>query len=1297
MDLEAAILNILASRSGLKASDVTKIINDKYSIDVDKSEVNSLLYGKLKNSVVRDENYKWSLKSDNPIDNSQVSQASDSLAVDAPMCPNCGLSMVMRTARRGSKAGSAFWGCSNFPICRGTINIGAYNDQSYSRQSVETYHTTTDYAQNNVELPLFLQARERHKDYQVRFFQTIAIPQSLIKQINQGKIERQKFNRLNQWRLDYPQNTDAIENRYSGIFAMANKILTRGRITLTSPYIEDACNEYYNKNHDPSYSGEFNFLKGFLKSESKDSFWLDGYEAEKIFYEQILPELLGPNYHTLVIPQVFLSSLIGESCPESMQNQRIDFLITLPGESIAVELDGVENHEGHEDRDRSRDNILRDAGFDVIRINNSEIINGYGRNLERLQEILTANKTTEKVDFNTSDKMLITLKLIHQIEVSIIEAAIAGFILEPESQILVDIETSVLSDDDIDFLIMLAQDDLNELIYNISVLYGWDADIVKFHLERYSGQQQGAVITYNGNLPASLTRFIIEDITFPRLLSQYSRSNAITSSINPKIDVLEFFLNYIFRKEKFLEGQYETISRALTGKDTIVLLPTGGGKSIAFQLSALLLPGVSIVIDPIISLIDDQIENLARAGIDRIAGITSDIALPATRSEIIRKFGLGEYLLCYIAPERFQTEEFRNAIKMLTVSTAIPLVAVDESHCVSEWGHDFRTSYLNIARTSRNCCKFRDRPPCILGLTGTASNAVLKDVQRELQIYDYEAIITPKTFDRKELHYYVVQCRSEEKMNVLMGLLQKYLPDKFNRSYSSFFQLYDDATNCGIVFCPNVGGKYGVVELAGKLAAKANINAKYYAGKAPRNWESERWKVQKKKNASDFKNNYISLLVATKAFGMGIDKPNIRYTIHYGIPASIESFYQEAGRAGRDRKRSECLIILSNDDRVRTKKLLDVNQSIEEISRIMDEERSFETDDDITRIMYFHINSFRGIENEMGDIERVASHIFRDGLGTKQINIVVPDMERNRIEKAIHRLLILGVVEDYTLDYSSDEFQLYLSRNSKQDIIDNYARYVAGYNKSRVLKEVRKMEAYSDLDYLEFMMEACRVLVSFIYETIEKGRRRALNEMLAITESAASSYDSDTVMRERILRYLEYSYTEEIEKILDSEDIGFSCLKEMIDGYETTDGEIVGGLRSPKDAAEIRGQVSRYLESFPDHPGLLLLRALSELYCTDYDLNAILQNIKAAIKFSSELYGVEESDVYDILAWMMNKAYERSVGIYQEIIPEIFTYVDGIFMAKALLYTETNNEDILYEPALCLFHHYSEVLINKIR
>src|SRR5690606_11018987 len=376
-----------------------------------------------------------------------------------------------------------------------------------------------------------------------------------------------------------------------------------------------------------------------------------------------------------------------------------------------------------------------------------------------------------------------------------------------------------------------------------------------------------------------------------------------------KYDALRYFLQYVFRKNDFWDGQARVVSRLLRGEPAIVLLPTGGGKSLTYQFSGLLLPGVTLVVDPLVALMEDQVDNMMSQGLDRVGQISS-ILDRNERDEEMEAFGRGERHVLFVSPERLQIQEFRNTLQTLVSEIPVSLAVIDEVHCVSEWGHDFRPSYLHLGRNIERYCTGRDgSPPTLVGLTGTASFAVLTDVQMELGISEEEAIILPKSFDRKELTFHVEKTDADTR-DVALNRIRNQIPRDLRSNPQTFFRPQGEKTNGGIIFCPHVNGSLGVVQVA-----RAMGHGNFYSGSKPKHFDGSDWEKHKLRVQRQFKHNELQELVATKSFGMGIDKPNIRYTIHYGIPQSVEAFYQEAGRAGRNGKErwARCYVVYADD------------------------------------------------------------------------------------------------------------------------------------------------------------------------------------------------------------------------------------------------------------------------------------------------------------------------------------------------------------------------------------------------
>ena len=329
----------------------------------------------------------------------------------------------------------------------------------------------------------------------------------------------------------------------------------------------------------------------------------------------------------------------------------------------------------------------------------------------------------------------------------------------------------------------------------------------------------------------------------------------------------------------FRENQEEIINYIIKGKDTLALLPTGGGKSICFQVPSLIMKGICIVISPLISLMKDQIENINQKGIKAIA-ITSDMNFKELDIALTNCI-FGGYKFLYLSPERLENKLVQSKISEMNVN----LIAVDEAHCISKWGHNFRPSYRNIS-------KIREIHPKIpiLALTATANKEVIKDIQSNLDFKSYNTITS--SFKRKNLSLIVI--KKENKNNKLINILQKVK--------GSTIIYVKSRKDCVIVY---------------NLLIKKNISANYYhAGVDIKN----RNKIQ-----NEWKNNKIRVMVATNAFGMGIDKGDVRLVIHFHIPHTIESYYQEIGRAGRDEKQAYTILIFNQHDQKYVMDFIELN------------------------------------------------------------------------------------------------------------------------------------------------------------------------------------------------------------------------------------------------------------------------------------------------------------------------------------------------------------------------------------
>lgn len=798
------------------------------------------------------------------------------------------------------------------------------------------------------------------------------------------------------------------------------------------------------------------------------------------------------------------------------------------------------------------------------------------------------------------------------------------------------------------------------------------------------------------------------------------------NSLNP----LQYFLNNIFRFKNFRFGQLKIITRALSLKNTVGLLPTGAGKSLCYQIMMFLQPAPIIVVEPIKSLIVDQLYNLKKFLIDKVNIVTSDQSTNE-RDSVQSSFSRGKFLCLYVSPERFQTEKFRDYLKNLIKKFPISYAVIDEAHCVSEWGHDFRTSYLGLARTIRKYCNHFGFIPTFYALTGTASEIVLRDILSDLEILDEykDAVIRNYTFDRKELKLSVVKCGSLNKFNQLLSIFTKLSEDFNLSSTDSLFK--SNKIGSGLIFCPHVNstdfsvaylnkkiGEIFSLQLNGveedsKIVSSPNcprcnsqmrlrINRRdksrfwgcerypnckgtldvnnnnslnelidydikhfqglgMFSGTPLKGFSRDSWDLYKREIQMKFIEDKISCMISTKSFGMGIDKPNVRYTIHYNLPQSIESFYQEAGRAGRDGKTAYCYVIFSDDNPDYDDRFLDISKKADELWKIDNNSKS-----DIGRNLFFQKAAYVGENNEKEKIiSLLYSYIYKElneinTLSKKEIEI--PNADEN--EKFLFRLKSFGLIEDYYIKYYpskgnflNSSMVITIQKLSPREYSKNLIDYFKVRNEKLYVEKIEselKTLKFSDINQeIEFCVNK---VISFVYEKIEPQRRASLRNIVDACRS-----ETDEEFRNKVLRYL--SPDEEIN-------IEFKVFPNSINFEDWI--RIIQKAISSEQIDKFLGINLRILESYPQEPGLLYISFVLRMLLPNENPNLIKEDIIAFIRFYKLNFGKKNLDLSLISALKILFNHSNRDEVFNNILRIIVMNIENKNDLMKLAYLKTS-------------------------
>jgi ATP-dependent DNA helicase RecQ len=989
--------------------------------------------------------------------------------------------------------------------------------------------------------------------------------------------------------------------------------------------------------------------------------------AELQFLEEVIIPTLGFPLLDYLRLEVDLISLGLD--PTQFTGQRADFVLdTLRGLSrfkLVMEVDGSQHLESAQRTlDEKRDKALIDDGWTIWRVSTRELKDTSVLSV-KLRKLLETNQKShwgldQLIQTPRSQEILTCVwgaTVVSRIQFLVLESIRRGILLwdTPWRIGVVEAETKIS---------ILALDDLQDWFGRLLALYGYSTPPYIELVPESEFDDAHLVIDISVINPhktpiASLVPLAwSKPANFVAQIPKRKFLTRMTVAEDPPDYLLDTFVNDLFRKSGLREGQQEIISRIMRGQDVVGLLPTGGGKSLSYQLCGLLLGGLTIYVSPLISLLQDQHERLVDLGIDLAVPISSaqDTSHRQAASQQLIGGGI-RYLL--VSPERFLIDGFRTALSQFRVQYGeVSQVVVDECHCVSEWGHDFRPAYLSLSRIVKERTKRLDVSAPLIALTGTASSIVLADVQRELGIMQSEAVIRAKRLDRPEIRMSCVKTTQKQKHEVLKELAEEFLIG------------HPDKTEGLLIFCRFIGGVDGVLGVtASLLETMPQDNMRFYCGSSP-NWKQfasfrtkkkaselsdgivessipvwalaptgapKKWNDVKAQSQREFisglKSGYQAL-VATTAFGMGIDKPSVRSVFHFMTPQSPEAYYQEVGRAGRDKNPSTAVLLFSDEDADVTDRILDPGVDINEAKAVYAEytKKNKYSGGDFIRTFFFHQNSFSGPEDEIKVLLNLLTDIRRKLAKSSTLNFpYIPDtssdktpnqgefgMQERSLEYAIVRLIILGVVRDYSKDYKANKFELQLNNDWVQvrDDILNLSVYLVGnfsayVRKYKVSAESKKSQEYiqESLSIEDLELRTATSMVDYVYDQIERRRRTASRQMLELARKAVVDPEG---FRLALLFYLQASeFTKDLEVLAKSE--VFLDWRVLVDKADRP------------EIGELHGACQRVLESYPTHPGLLFISSVTRLNPSQAELARSEEEFNAGIRYAAETYGVAEA------------------------------------------------------------------------
>ena len=1030
------------------------------------------------------------------------------------------------------------------------------------------------------------------------------------------------------------------------IYEALKNLLERGYPTRPTHYLEDKIRELH-----PEFSWSDQDLPESMMLRSFKPNWDDtikGYDEKRLFpartfFNDLIDEhLSGYSFiKNLIVPECkFGDILVDPIKAGASPDWAVDFF--LPCADLVIEIDGSQHgNEKAKVSDAARDRIFRKYGIRTHRIEtkkiseNSDGIRNYFSDLKRILDdnkeiqFIKAFIGSREYDLKSINYDLSGLARLQRLLVALLEQKQIknGTCLELKADFkpLLDWNGLALKDlkNTYDLLKFHfpSSPKFPEIQLNLVEEFSKSKDCIKIDLSVFCNVDDAPLAEGIISVRSSQLNFMYRwDSKEPKKIPKICASK---STFDGKIikqkralkNNLQQLNSIIFGLGQFRVGQFEIISSAIESHSVLGLLPTGGGKSLCFQSLGAIETGCTIVVCPITALIRDHVLELQQFGFNQRAEYVS-AETAKDQDYIFQKLESGILKFLFLSPEQFQKPHVRQILARLQRNNRVSRFVIDEVHCISEWGHDFRTAYLNLAYTIE---KFAPGIP-ILCLTATAAVKVIKDIQIEFKISD-DDIVYRMDQSRTELNFRIQ--KTHNKIDDLQNILtDRYENDSINKTHAMIVfssRVNDSRAEFGIP---------GISQTIRKVLKNANVGV--FSGKQPKHFDlaSEVQNISKPtkmlKNYTDykaeiqkqFKANELDAIIATKAFGMGVNKPNVRLVVHYGMPQSLETLYQEAGRAGRDKKPADCITLFTPGSNVP-----DSTHSAETTMEALEliQKKIMDNGGDLSLQLFFLTQNSKKIDAELQ--ECIDELTFLRSFGSEGLVVVsdnldqvnhnhVSDVEaqrtghqnkkenhqsHNRIkEKIIFRLKQLGFVKDWAvLDFTKGIYEVDWTDQSRNMLADSIVKLIKKYSEAEddIAKYSEKIKRAGQ-EGLGAEEALIRVLLEWNYEHFVYQRRQSLKNIY----DACDSYENSDTFKQTIEAYFQTNKAfSELPNIinLNAKHVPLPIRSIIL----TKDGNLIGAAKRYKMTINLM----KYLEAYSDNPGLNLLSSLLRLADDNFD------------------------------------------------------------------------------------------------